>query len=114
MLANRGVSKGKRIMSDAGTWRALEPQIEGLDMVLGLPVRHGMGYGLPGDAMPLPSSNTCFWGGWGGSLVVADLDKRVCCAYVMNKMGEGPTGDLRAFQMIMPVYQALATSRGIS
>jgi CubicO group peptidase (beta-lactamase class C family) len=108
VLANRGVSKGKRIMTEAGTRRALEPQIEGLDLVLGLPVKHGLGYGLPGEAMPLPSPSTCFWGGWGGSLVIADLDKRVCCAYVMNKMGEGTTGDLRAFQMIMPVYQALA------
>ena len=108
VLANRGVSKGKRIMSDAGTRRALEPQIEGVDLVLGLPLRHGMGYGLPGEAMPLPSPNTCFWGGWGGSLVVADLDKRACFAYVMNKMGEGTTGDLRAFQLIMPAYQALA------
>ena len=108
VLANWGVSKGKRIISEAGARRALEPQIEGLDMVLGLPVRHGMGYGLPGEAMPLPSPNTCFWGGWGGSLVIADLDRRVCCAYVMNKMGEGTTGDLRAFQLIMPVYQALA------
>ena len=108
VLANRGVSKGKRIMSDAGTRRALEPQIEGVDMVLGLPIKHGMGYGLPGEAMPLPSPNTCFWGGWGGSLVVADLDKRACFAYVMNKMGEGTTGDLRAFQLIMPMYQAMA------
>lgn len=109
VLANRGVSKGKRIMSDAGTRRALEPQIEGVDLVLGLPIRHGMGYGLPGEAMPLPSPNTCFWGGWGGSLVVADFDKRACFAYVMNKMGEGTTGDLRAFQLIMPMYQALAS-----
>lgn len=108
VLANRGVSKDKRIMSEAGTRRALEPQIEGVDMVLGLPIKHGMGYGLPGEAMPLPSPNTCFWGGWGGSLVIADLDRRICCAYVMNKMGEGTTGDLRAFQLIMPVYQALA------
>jgi CubicO group peptidase (beta-lactamase class C family) len=108
VLANCGVSKGKRVMSDQGTRRALEPQIEGVDMVLGLPVKHGLGYGLPGEAMPLPSPNTCFWGGWGGSLVIADLDRRVCCAYVMNKMGEGTTGDLRAFQLIMPVYQALA------
>ena len=108
VLANRGVSKGKRIMSDKGTRRALEPQIEGVDLVLALPIRHGMGYGLPGEAMPLPSPNTCFWGGWGGSLVVADFDKRACFAYVMNKMGEGTTGDLRAFQLIMPMYQALA------
>jgi CubicO group peptidase (beta-lactamase class C family) len=109
VLANRGMSKGKRIMSDEGTRRALEPQIEGDDLVLGLPIRHGMGYGLPGPTMPLPSPNTCFWGGWGGSLVIADLDKRACFAYVMNKMGEGTTGDLRAFQLIMPMYQALAT-----
>jgi CubicO group peptidase (beta-lactamase class C family) len=108
VLANGGMSKGKRIISEAGTRRALEPQIEGVDLVLGLPIRHGMGYGLPGEAMPLPSPNTCFWGGWGGSLVVADLDKRACFAYVMNKMGEGTTGDLRAFQLIMPMYQALA------
>ncbi|MBP6014511.1 MAG: beta-lactamase family protein [Alphaproteobacteria bacterium] len=108
VLANRGVSKGKRIMSEAGTRRALEPQIEGTDLVLGLPVRYGMGYGLPGEAMPLPSPNSCFWGGWGGSLVIVDQDRRACFAYVMNKMGEGTTGDLRAFQLIMPIYQALA------
>ncbi len=108
VLANRGVSKGKRIMSEAGTRLALEPQIEGTDLVLGLPVRYGMGYGLPGEAMPLPSPNSCFWGGWGGSLVIVDQDRRACFAYVMNKMGEGTTGDLRAFQLIMPMYQALA------
>ncbi len=108
VMANRGVSKGKRIMSEAGTRRALEPQIEGTDLVLGLPVKHGMGYGLPGDLIPLPSPNTCFWGGWGGSLVIADQDKRACFAYVMNKMGDGTTGDMRAFQLIMPIYQALS------
>ena len=76
--------------------------------MLGLPVKHGMGYGLPGQMIPLPSPNTCFWGGWGGSLVIADQDKRACFAYVMNKMGGGTTGDMRAFQLIMPIYQALS------
>jgi CubicO group peptidase (beta-lactamase class C family) len=108
VLANGGVSKGKRIMSDAGTRRALEPQIEGDDLVLGLPVKQGMGYGLPSAIMPLPSKNLCFWGGWGGSLVINDFDKRACFAYVMNRMGDGTTGDMRAFQLIMPMYPALA------
>lgn len=108
VLANRGVSKGKRIMSEAGCARALEPQIEGTDLVLGLPVKHGLGYGLPSPLLPLPSPNTCFWGGWGGSLVIVDQDKRACFAYVMNKMGDGTTGDMRAFQLIMPMYQALS------
>lgn len=107
VLANGGVSKGKRIMSEAGTRRALEPQIADVDLVLGLPIKHGLGYGLPSEIMPLPSKNLCFWGGWGGSLVICDFDKRACFAYVMNKMGDGTTGDLRAFQLIMPMYQAL-------
>ena len=106
-MSNGGTVNGKRILSEAGTRRALEPQLSGTDLVLGLPVKYGMGYGLPGEVMPLPSPNTCFWGGWGGSLVVNDLDRHVTFAYVMNKMGQGTTGDLRAFQLIMPVYQAL-------
>jgi CubicO group peptidase (beta-lactamase class C family) len=110
VMANRGMSKGKRIVSEAGARRALEPQIAGTDLVLGIPVKYGMGYGLPGEMMPLPNPNTCFWGGWGGSLVVVDMDARACFAYVMNKMGEGTTGDIRAFQLVMPIYQALAAA----
>ena len=42
-----------------------------------------------------PNPRTCFWGGWGGSLVVVDLDAALSVAYVMNKMGEGTPGDFR-------------------
>ena len=107
VIANRGISKGKCILSEAGAARAREAQIEGTDLVLGIPVKYGMGYGLPGEMMPLPNKNACFWGGWGGSLVIADADARTCFAYVMNRMGEGTTGDARAFQMILPMYQAM-------
>ena len=110
ILANGGVAKGRRILSETGARRALEPQIAGTDLVLGLPVKYGMGYGLAGDMLPLPNPNTCFWGGWGGSLVVIDMDARACFSYVMNKMGDGTTGDMRAFQLIMPIYQALAAA----
>ena len=55
-----------------------------------------------------PNERACFWGGWGGSLALVDLDARMSFAYVMNRMGEGTTGDLRAATILMAVYGALA------
>ncbi len=47
ILANGGIGyNGKRFMSEAGVRKALEIQIEGQDMILGAPVRYGMGFGL--------------------------------------------------------------------
>jgi CubicO group peptidase (beta-lactamase class C family) len=106
ILANGGVMNGKRIMSEAGARRALEEQIEGTDVVMGVPAKFGLGYGLPGAMIPL-NPNTCFWGGYGGSLVIVDFDKRACFAYVMNKMAPTTIGDLRAFSIIMEAYKPL-------
>jgi hypothetical protein len=41
-------------------------------------------------------------------LVIVDADARACMAYVMNKMGEGTTGDIRAGRPVMAVFQSLA------
>ncbi len=108
LLANGGVAGGKRVLSEAGVRRVLEPQIAGTDVVLDIPVRYGLGYGLQGGMMPLPNANSAFWGGYGGSLVVADLDARLCMAYVMNKMAPTTVGDLRAGMIMGSVWQALA------
>ena len=59
--------------------------------------------------LPFPSPRTCFWGGWGGSLVINDLDNHMTVAYVMNKMGEGTVGDLRAASIIAGAYASLAS-----
>ena len=107
ILANGGVAKGKRFLSEAGCRKALELQIEGRDLILGQPVRYGMGFGLPGAMLPLPNPNTIFWGGYGGSLVIIDMDARTTFGYAMNKMGGGTVGDMRAFSMIMAMWQAL-------
>jgi CubicO group peptidase (beta-lactamase class C family) len=108
LVANAGVSGGKRILSEAGVRRALESQIQGDDLVLGIPVHYGLGYGLPGGQMPFPNPNSCYWGGYGGSLVINDLDARTTFAYVMNKMAGTTVGDLRAFSLAMAMWQALA------
>ena len=109
LLANGGVARGKRIMSEAGCRKALEPQIEGTDLILGIPVRFGLGFGLPGGMVPLPNPNSMFWGGYGGSLVVIDFDARTTFGYAMNKMAGTTTGDLRAMSLIMATWQGLAS-----
>lgn len=108
ILANGGVAKGKRIMSEAGCRKALEPQIEGTDLILNVPVRFGLGFGLPGGMLPLSSPNSMFWGGYGGSLVIIDFDKRSTFGYAMNRMVGTTTGDLRAFGLVMAMYETLA------
>ena len=107
VLANGGVAKGKRILSEAGCRKALELQIEGPDLILGIPARFGMGFGLAGGAMPLPNPNTIYWGGYGGSLVIVDMDARTTFAYAMNKMAGTTTGDMRAFSLAMAMWEAL-------
>jgi CubicO group peptidase (beta-lactamase class C family) len=95
-LACGGEVDGVRLLSAPGVERVLEEQINGTDAVLGIPMRFGMGFGLMSDLTPLsPHERSFFWGGWGGSLAVIDLDAQVSVAYVMNRMGDGLAGDLR-------------------
>jgi CubicO group peptidase (beta-lactamase class C family) len=106
ILANGGVAKGKRFLSEAGCRKALEVQIEGVDLILGVPSKFGMGFGLPGEMIPLPNPNTIFWGGYGGSLIIIDMDAHTTFAYAMNKMGHGTLGDTRAFSIVAAMWQA--------
>lgn len=107
LLACGGELDGKRLMSEAGARRALELQIEGTDLVLGMPTRFGMGYGLGGAMMPLPPS-ACFWGGWGGSVILVDLDARTTFSFVMNRMVSTLMGDPRTLGLGMAVASSLA------
>ncbi|MEY2926629.1 MAG: hypothetical protein RL367_1106, partial [Pseudomonadota bacterium] len=110
LLANGGVAKGKRLLSEAGCRKALELQVEGPDKVLmNFPVRFGLGFGLPGEMIPLPNPNTIYWGGYGGSLIVIDMDARATYSYVMNKMNSGLMGDTRSFGLIAAMWGAMAS-----
>jgi hypothetical protein len=46
-------------------------------------MKWGGGYGLA------PEGRVCSWGGYGGSLVIIEVDPRMTFAYVMNKMAPG-------------------------
>jgi CubicO group peptidase (beta-lactamase class C family) len=108
ILANGGVAKGKRFLSEAGCRKALELQIEGQDLILGTPARFGMGFGLGGGVVPLPNpKDSMFWGGYGGSLVIIDMQAHTTIAYAMNKMAGTTTGDMRGLGLAMATWGAL-------
>jgi CubicO group peptidase (beta-lactamase class C family) len=109
ILANGGVAQGKRFMSEAGCRKALELQVEGQDLILGMPARFGLGFGLAG-VMPLPNpDDSMYWGGYGGSLILIDMKARTTISYAMNKMAPTTQGDMRALGLAMGVWTAMGT-----
>ncbi len=108
VVSHGGEAGGRRFISAAGVEKLFEVQADGTDLVLGMPAKFGMGYGLNSEHVPIsPNARACFWGGWGGSLIVNDLDARMSFAYVMNRMGAGTVGDLRSAGPLMATYAAI-------
>jgi CubicO group peptidase (beta-lactamase class C family) len=88
-VACGGEVDGVRLLSPKTINRIFEVQSDGVDLVLGIPLKFGIGYGLlpiPNVLPFLPEGRLCLWGGAGGSLVIVDVDRRLTFAYVMNKM----------------------------
>jgi CubicO group peptidase (beta-lactamase class C family) len=103
-----GSSRGVELLSQDVIDRIFDVQSAGRDLVLGIGVTFGVGYGLNSPRNPIsPNARVCYWGGWGGSLVVNDVDAGFTMAYVMNRMGEGTVGDDRAHSILRGVYASL-------
>jgi CubicO group peptidase (beta-lactamase class C family) len=96
-VSHGGELDGVRLLSPDMIERIFEVQADGPDLVLGVPLRFGIGYALPQpDTAPaVPGGRTCWWTGWGGSIVVNDLDRRTTFAYTMNKMVNHYTASAR-------------------
>jgi CubicO group peptidase (beta-lactamase class C family) len=108
-LANGGALDGTRLMSPAGVDCIFVERCHDVDQVMGVTTRYGTGFGLMSDAVPFSSNpRACYWGGWGGSLAVVDVDARMSVAYVMNRMSDGLVGDLRGALLVVAAYEALA------
>ena len=108
VIANGGEVDGVRLLSQDTIELIFNEQSNGTDLVLGIPVRFGTGYCLEtSETSYLPVGRTCFWGGWGGSLIVNDLERKLTISYMMNKMSPGLVGSLSSKTITEATYAAL-------
>ena len=110
VMARGGQAGEVRLLRPETVDLAFTEQLNGVDLVLGVPLRWGIGYGLALPALLpwLPDEKICFWGGWGGSMVIMDAGRRMTISYMMNKMGAGIIGSDRSAAYGKAIYDALA------
>jgi CubicO group peptidase (beta-lactamase class C family) len=102
VMACGGEVRGQRLLSQAGCYRVTEEQFSGVDRLLGMPIRWGLGYALFGSSYG--------WGGWGGSIVMIDPGARMAVAFVTSQMRE-PAEDTRGMEIISAAYDGLTALR---
>ncbi len=100
---------GEQLLRPETVERIFDVQADGVDQVLGASLRFGLGYALPApDVHPsIPDGRVCWWTGYGGSIVVNDLDRRTTFAYVMNKMTPQLLGAPRTEEYVAQAYAGL-------
>jgi len=64
------------------------------------PVRRGLGVGLASTEFPLPFPNAFHWGGYGGSAIIMEPDRKACWSYVPTKLDAGIGVDSRGARLI--------------
>ncbi len=109
VLALGGSAGGVRLLSPETIALIFDEQSHGTDLVLGIPLRFGIGWALPEtETVPyVGQGRACYWGGWGGSLVVTDLDRRMTVTYAMNRMAPGIIGSDRSEAYVRAAYASL-------
>jgi CubicO group peptidase (beta-lactamase class C family) len=106
-----GTANGVELLSGSTIERVFDVQSHGADLVLLAPLKMGIGYGLSTpEVLPFvpATERVCFWGGWGGSMVLINPDRRATATYVMNKMGQGTLGNERTARYAKLIYEALS------
>lgn len=107
VVACGGEVDGIHLLSPRTCDLIFQEQSNGIDLVFGVPVRFGIGYALKNEMLAhLPEGKVCTWGGWGGSIIIVDLDHRVTISYVMNRMEEG-FGLVRGPKFVRAAYAVL-------
>ncbi|MCW6533740.1 serine hydrolase domain-containing protein [Sphingomonas lycopersici] len=96
-----------RLVSRDSLERATRTQIEGVDLVLGLPVRWGAGFLMNTDGIYGPNPAAFGHSGWGGSFAMGDPGAQVAMSYTMNRMGAQLRDDPRAKALINALYAAI-------
>jgi CubicO group peptidase (beta-lactamase class C family) len=110
VVSRGGEIDGVRLLGPGTIDLIFREQLNGVDLVLGVPLRWGIGYGLPRpDLLPwIPDEKICFWGGWGGSMIIMDTGRRMTISYMMNKMAPGIIGSDRSATYGQAIYEAVS------
>ncbi len=109
-IACGGELDGIHLLSKSTIEKALEEQSYCKDLVLGVPLRFGLGFALPSKEIELLNPRTFIWGGLGGSIALMDLDAKISFAFAMNKMFMGLldiSRSLRLVNALKEAYEAL-------
>ncbi|KAI0867998.1 beta-lactamase [Hypoxylon argillaceum] len=113
-IALGGTTRGLRVLGPETIEVIFKEQAKGVDLVMNELLRFGIGFGLrgeEGDAEStldkfVPPGKICFWGGWGGSLVIMDLTRKLTITYAMNKMHNTAIGNVNSIKYVKAVYKA--------
>ena len=108
ILACDGQLDGHEVLPPGLALEAARARIKGLDQVLPFDLSWGAGF-LRNEGLGVygPSSHAFGHSGWGGSCVVADPERRLSLAYVMNRQSAYLVGDPRARRLIDAFYACL-------
>ncbi len=77
----------------------IEEQSYTHDLVMDMPVRFGLGFGLAGKEFPLPFPKAFHWGGYGGSCAIMEPDRKASFSYVTNLFDSGLGVDSRGARL---------------
>jgi CubicO group peptidase (beta-lactamase class C family) len=106
-----GLVKGVCLLSQKTIDLIFQEQSKGIDLVTGMNVQFGVGFALAGrntDLDWLPNGRVCTWGGYGGSIGIMDLDRRLTISYTMNKLDDVGVGSARTKAYVKAIYNAIS------
>lgn len=109
VLTLQGMDKNQQFLSSETVDLVFREQSRGTDLFLGCFIRMGIGYAL--SPVPtvnwIPEGKVCLWGGWGGSICIMDLDRKVTITYAMNRMTNGSFGNDRTEAYVKEILAVL-------
>ena len=98
-----GEVDGLRLLDEHTLNAAIEPQVEGPDAVLMFPIPFALGFMRHSNVSPMLGHRSFGHYGAGGSVGLADPDRRIGVGYVMNQMHFGIAGDPRTAGLLAAI-----------
>jgi CubicO group peptidase (beta-lactamase class C family) len=107
VLACDGMLDDRQVLEPGVAAEVSRQRVLGQDLVLPYTLAWGAGV-LRNDPVMIygPGRHTVGHSGWGGSCLMADPERRLSAAYVMNRQSPAIIGDPRSVRLIEALYQA--------